>query len=222
MPTTTASNPSGASCAWASTGVHAARFERLEDPRTADHQRPFTRLEQLGGSHRRGEHGALRRYPHGVERLLLARDRVAGVVRDEQHGRARSPQPGDACVRARDRVVRQPHDPVQIAQDQRVAVHDRRCSHTLRRVPTWRRAPIRAVPSAALRTQHRPPARRRAALRRAVRGRPRRLGRARRAQHRARRRASRGGGHRPLREPPPNGSRLGSARARSSRTRHRR
>ena len=97
--------------------LHTSGLERLDHARTAEHDRLLARLDQPSRGHCGRQDVALRRDAEALELRDHRADGHGRVVRDEQDPPAARSQTCDRVGRARDGVVREPDDAVEVTDD---------------------------------------------------------------------------------------------------------
>jgi len=94
----------------------ASGAHRLANPVAPTHQHALPRFDKTSSRDSGGQHIAYCRNSDCRQRVLLRLNRVSRVVGDEQHAVSSGPQIRDRSDGPVDRMVRKPHDTVEVAQ----------------------------------------------------------------------------------------------------------
>ncbi len=107
-------------------GLGPTSLDGLDHAWTCGHQHPRRRLDQSCGRHRRAHDVSVGGHADRFERPFVLGLDNGGVVGDEEHAYAGGAQALDRLDRSGDRLVREPHDPVEVTEHRLDAI---RCVH---------------------------------------------------------------------------------------------
>ena len=92
-------------------------FNRLPDPRAPSHQHPIARVDERSSGLRTRDHVTCRSYPDPLQSRFLLTNRGERVVRNENDAVPSVTQARNGLDRTRNRLVHQPDDTIDVAQD---------------------------------------------------------------------------------------------------------